>query len=469
MIENVTCSMKIKKKNLLSVIKKILILVLSTLILQPMVMSNTSATTALTGRTGFLWGMNVHNKGYAVYPESKLEEHVRLTAELGSKIMRFNFNPRNLNDYRYLDSAVQLCKDYGLEMMLVLDAFSIYNTQQEFENYHSVIAKRYKGKIKYYQLFNELDVYCMYLDNGNIFNGGDGSTINQYNPARLEEVTPKLLGSIKAFRTNDPDANLVVNFAYKHTAILDYFMDSGAEWDIIGHDWYSDMEAGSSVTGVFDKLIQKHPTYDIMICETNIWAHTQYTEDQQSDFIARFIKTVYDYGSPKIIGMIFYELLDEPQFQTTSTYSGEAHFGFVKCDITGNNLVKKKAFTTIQNMIGGKPVPLIIRTVSSVAIPTAGQNITSSSSKNVITSSNANISVTSSMENSSTEVISFDSSQEPSLDTNQSSETFSSSSIKSIDQKDGSILMPVIIVISSLLLAAGVFLILKLKILNKKI
>lgn len=302
-------------------------------------------------RTDFIWGMNVHARGYEAYPEANIEEHIRLCAELGTKMVRFNVNPLSSSEHAYVDKALLLCEKYGMEMMMCLDGLSMYNTQDEYEEYHSSLAKRYKGRIKYYQLFNEMDVYCMHLSNGEVCTGGDGDTIDQYNIERLQEVTPKLLGSIKGFRKSDPDAKLVVNFAWLHTAIIDYFMDNGAKWDIIGWDWYSDMEKASSITNIFDYLLDRYPSYDIIICECNIWACNKYTEEEQSEFMIELINKVYNYNSTKIKGMIFYELLDELAFERLKEYEGEAHFGFVKCDSSGVVNEPKKAYYTIQNIL----------------------------------------------------------------------------------------------------------------------
>ena len=57
-------------------------------------------------------------------------------------------------------------------------------------------------------------------------------------------------------------------------------------------------------------------------------------------------------NEPKMKGIIFYELLDEPIYERDrGSYNGESHFGFIECDINGKNQVKKPAFYSLQKKI----------------------------------------------------------------------------------------------------------------------
>lgn len=72
-----------------------------------------AAGTELTQRSDFIWGVNGHNKGYVAYPESQVEKQIKVAAELGVGIYRFNYNPATLDEIEYLDYVVKLCKAYG--------------------------------------------------------------------------------------------------------------------------------------------------------------------------------------------------------------------------------------------------------------------------------------------------------------------------------------------------------------------
>ena len=301
---------------------------------------------------GFDFGITGHNKGYEAYPESKLETQIRLAAELGVTIYRFNYNPVTEQDFAYLTDVLDLCDAYGLDMMLVLDDFG--GTPEEIAQKHQKIATRCRGRIAYYQIFNETDVYAMHKDDGSIYHQpvGTGEHISQFNPARVQEIEQKLRASIAVFREFDPDAKLVVNFAFKHYAMIKAMHDAGLRWDIIGVDWYSDMEGSEPLADFLPRVQATLPDYEYMICECNIWAHTPYTEQEQSAYLESFVLSLVNSGKiENLTAIIFYELLDEPAFG-----NGESHFGLVKSTRDGTPQEKKLAYSTIQGWLCGGEV-----------------------------------------------------------------------------------------------------------------
>ncbi len=302
--------------------------------------------------SAFTYGVTGHHSGYVAYPEQQLETQIRLAAELGVTIYRFNFNPVTEEQFAYLFRVLDLCDAYGLEMMLVLDDHG--GTAEEIAVKHERIATRCRGRIPYYQIFNETDVYAMHTDQGTVYHQpvGTGEVIEQFNPVRVSEIEEKLRASIEVFRAADPDAALVVNFAFKHYAMIKAFHDAGLRWDIIGVDWYSDMESGEPLAEFLPRVQKALPDYEYMICECNIWAHNPYTEEEQAAYLEGFVRSLAD--SPRIenlTAVIFYELLDEPAFG-----NGESHFGLVKNDISGTPQEKKQAYYAIQQWLCGGEV-----------------------------------------------------------------------------------------------------------------
>lgn len=311
--------------------------------------ANGSGSAEYMTNENFLWGVNGHNRAYAAYPQALLSEQIRTAALLGCKLYRFNFNPRTEDDFSYMDSVVKYCEKYGMQLMLVLDDMSgepdaIYDRCVK-------IAEAYKGRIKYFQLFNETDVYAMYKSDGGLYAGGDGSSIAHYNPERVTETTEKMLSASRAFKDTDADCRLVINFAWLHTALLKAYADAGVEWDVTGIDWYSDMEGASSISTIVNTVDRLFPDKEIIICECNIWAHNEYTEEQQADYLTKFSDKVYKLAGRKdnFIGMIVYELLDEMNLQS-GAYSGEAHFGLVNCSSRGKIGDVKEAYRALRYM-----------------------------------------------------------------------------------------------------------------------
>lgn len=316
-----------------------------------------AADPAVSGRSDFLWGVNGHNRGYAAYPERTLEEQIRLAAELGVKLYRFNFNPGTMDDLNYLDEVVKLVDAYGMEMMLVMDSAAGYeNGGEVLKSRFRMVAERYNGqsghgRIRYIQVFNEMDVQLMHnrWPNGG---EGDGSTSRDYYESDLKKWTEYFRIAIEGIREGCADTKAVINFSYRHTYMLEYFRDNGLEWDIIGLDWYSNM---GDISGILNTLLTKFDQ-DIIICETNLWPTADNDYDTNTAYLSDLMKQVYRYND-RIKGLIIYELLDEMRYEYDhGSFNGESHFGLVHCDKDGNIGAVKPAYTAVQKLLGGGPV-----------------------------------------------------------------------------------------------------------------
>ena len=72
----------------------------------------------------------------------------------------------------------------------------------------------------------------------------------------------------------------------------------------------------------------------------------------QAEWIPEFIDILVNCNNPKLKGIIFYELLDEPVYEKNDgKYNGESHFGFIECDRNGQNQIRKPAFYGLQKKI----------------------------------------------------------------------------------------------------------------------
>jgi hypothetical protein len=237
--------------------------------------------------------------------------------------------------------------------MLVLDDFG--GTAEEIAAKHKKIATRCQGRIAYYQIFNETDVYAMHTDAGTLYHQpvGTGESLAHFNPVRVEEITEKLRASIAVFREHDPGAQLVVNFSYRHYAILQHFVAMGLEWDVIGLDWYSNMGSHEAFVDFMLKVQKDLPDFEYMICECNIWTHDVFTEEQRQEYLETLVLALAESDLENMTAIIFYELLDEPAFG-----NGESHFGLVENDMQGNPGAKKPAYLALQKHLCGGEVKL---------------------------------------------------------------------------------------------------------------
>lgn len=343
-----------------TILKRTAALLLSVLMLTACFGLSASAAGEFTSRKDFSWGINGHNYYYKSYPIRSVEEQIDLAAELGVTIYRFNLNPKSPADLDYLDIVVDLVERYGMKLMLVMDD----NTASPdiLRMRYETVAKRYNGKnghgtIPYIQVFNEVDVWCM---NAKDFSDkpaieGDGTLPSHYSHKALEQMLPRFKAAIAGVKAGNPQCKTIINISYMHTYLFDYLKDHGVKWDITGLDWYANM-------GEYDKIlkrVQGRYSQDIFICETNIWpfnAGMQQEYENDTTFLPNAMRHVYR-NYPRVKAMIFYELLDEPDFEIhKGQYEGESHFGFVKVNKSDFSIgAKKPIYHQVQKMLGGGP------------------------------------------------------------------------------------------------------------------
>ena len=292
----------------------------------------------------FSWGISGHNRTYKAYPETYYKEQVRLAAELGSKIYCFNYCPTTEDEFAYLDKMVAEVQSYGMDVMLITDNYSL--SAEEDAALVGPIAARYTmdsphGFIKYFRIFGEQD--CLTLCESFPENTPIGQEREHFKPEILDRWYLKMKAAIDAIRAANTDSRIVVSIAHLHFGFLLGMRDRGLKWDILGLDWYEDMGPFSEL---LDPLKELFPEYDYIICESNIRDGRNKTETEQW-------KWLYDgmndcYHDDKVIGYLFYELLDEV-YLTEYSDPREAYFGFLTCDARGTSARKNRCTTACRN------------------------------------------------------------------------------------------------------------------------
>lgn len=325
--------------------------------------------------SNFKFGMNIHRSGNPVksYTLANLEENIDLCSELGMEIVRYNNTCRSEAAFEEVKKVSALCRAKGMKLMHVIDTH-IYTEMDSLEEIESKMADYYRNissvlrdKVDYYQIYNEIDVTCMRGTIANIFlTPKDGKEKGEYDCVLWEKSVAAFKGAFRGIKEGFPEAKTCINFAWWHTALIYELYELGLRWDITGLDWYSDCEEVSSIEKLMNNVLEQIPDTEFMICETNYWMnlHPRYTEDQkaalknresrnkgQAEWIPEFIDTLVRINNPRLKAVIFYELLDEPSNERNGEYCGEAHFGFVECDINGENRIRKPAFYALKEKI----------------------------------------------------------------------------------------------------------------------
>jgi len=326
-------------------------------------------TTSKTPATPkFVWGVQggayVLNQMKDAYIIEHVESQIKSLKDLGVNTVRANLELKR-QDSPFLitpqetanDDFIARLSQAGLDTVLVLDPDvpkTIGNANYEQEGYKlsSYAAKRYKDKVKYYQVLNEVS--------GTIAKPGDykgkvikGENSMEYSQERYDAVLGWAKGMIRGIRENDPNAKIVLCGHWIMYDIIGKLISDGINPDIIGWSWYS--PDGLDVTkreynwGNYINLAEKLSEFkkDLWIIESNS-DHGSYFdgkisaaegEKKQADFISNFAKNVYD--SKYFKGYFVFNLADSPVAVDMGSPQ-DAHWGLVEVkEINGDYKITK--------------------------------------------------------------------------------------------------------------------------------
>lgn len=295
-------------------------------------------------------GINVHHKGTRAYGEAYTETYIRLAAELGCTIYRINYNPTTPSMVSYIRNIIDSCHRCGMKVMLSLD--NLHGTVTEIHDRMVYAAEQLSDCVDYFQLFNETDVWCAQTDENTFYDSSDwtGMSEGYYNPERVKICIEKMSAAISAFRETAPDAKLVVNIGSRHFPMLDWYIRAGLSWDIIAFDLY-EIDFWDHAQ-FFDSMAERYPGYDFMVAECNYPSNDgPYTEEQQAEWLSRFLHIMDAYASDRMLAVIIYELMDQPNIETGDAWSGEAHFGIVNTNADYSPGEPKLAYRTVQKLL----------------------------------------------------------------------------------------------------------------------
>lgn len=325
----------------------------------------------------FQLGIVVHYPGHANYREDRVEQYMKLTAESGASLVRFGASGTDTESLLILDKWVETAEAYGLDIMMILQFSDEDYTYDAVYQNASVYVKRYKGRIKYYQLSNETSGY-LHPDGGL---PGYGREISNYHPLKMKVVTEYMRALSNAVADFDSQAKRVINTTWLHTGMIKYYQQSGVNFEVVGLDWYENGDINVSTGNIWldrptfdysygnnaslcEDLLTHFPDKEYMICESNYWPQTEVDYDKQTEYYMTLINRAYN--SPlgdKMLGIIVYELLDQPNHSNTkggTVYNGEANLGLFTTSFGDKNtteiLEAKPLYYELQKLFGGKSV-----------------------------------------------------------------------------------------------------------------
>lgn len=281
-------------------------------------------TTPATPADNFIWGVTTRPNALAKYYPTRWQEQIKLAKDLGIGYVRIDWEPDawidgkqdpvGFNDILTAEITKQGMRPYlnfGQNGKITASA----TAYQDGYDLATRITTANKGKIDYYQLGNEISSESL--------KGGQypGDKTDQYDLAKYAKIRDWLKGAEAGIKAADPKAKTVVVGQWTQTAFFDMLQKDGVNFDIIGWDWFSDMNLMKDVK-LSDKtlLTEKLQSYNkpVMLVEVgqrpdgNKDKGFTMNEDKQVQFISDMAN--WAHGSGFITGFFAFELTDVTNF-----------------------------------------------------------------------------------------------------------------------------------------------------------
>ena len=290
---------------------------------------------ATLGEKGFAIGINGHPFNQPVYLEIGLQKQIELLKQAHATIYRVDL-PRKPAWNKVDELIEELGKNQITPLFIIFPpgdrskTLSPAETEAQAYAYASDLVHRYKGRVHYWEMSNELDNFSIHrngdvMPDGTIYHGEPpNGGLKDYDETRYQSALGTLRGLSRAFREGDPTARLIVNTAgWVHVGFIAKLIQDKLDFDILSWHWYSEDGNIQSVQG--KPLLQWLQSFNKPIWITEGGFRPSKGPDgdkRQADYLSSTLDQ-YSQIYPSIRVYCVYELLDEPTF---SNY-GEAHYG----------------------------------------------------------------------------------------------------------------------------------------------
>ena len=126
---------------------------------QPATSNPPPATSTLPPDDGrFRWGVQVRPYALNRYSDELMMQQLDLAADLGVGWIRLDWH--NFNDFAWHDNIIEEANARGLHVVLILEEIGVAAADPDVVAKASKaagdLAKHFKGKVRYYQLLNEV-------------------------------------------------------------------------------------------------------------------------------------------------------------------------------------------------------------------------------------------------------------------------------------------------------------------------
>lgn len=261
------------------------------------------------------------------YNSENIDAQVAYWQDLGLNSLKFNYEfnvdepfvVQKENDYLADKLAANNIDGYMVIEYFLKD--KDFFAKADFDRGYAwgkFIAERFKGRVKYYQMLNEVSGTAIKKD----FPGNQES---DYDEAKYQAVKNFLLGMSKGIKEADPEAQRVITAHWVGTAMIDRLIKDGVDFEIIGWDWFSDMGNDITAAKPNDKTVINIPEHfkntgkRFWISEINHQGGSY--KNKESDQAAYLKKAIENALKSKLVSGIFVFNL----FDATSVTNGKAN------------------------------------------------------------------------------------------------------------------------------------------------
>lgn len=226
-----------------------------------------------------------------------IPEQLDLLKAMGGTVVRANIE----NNNGVMDMLVSEANQRGLDVLLILEVAGdnpVLNNDIQKDQLYALgkklgqeTASRFKGKVQYYQLANEVSGTAARRpeDKGDTLDNRYDLKYDKNRAERLAQYTKGLADGVKA---GDKNAKRMLTGHWVLVDIIPYLQDQGVNFELVGWDWYSDMGSNPSQTKIDGQPDFDMPKFftdlgkEFWLAEVNKEAGSfKNTGDKQADYL----------------------------------------------------------------------------------------------------------------------------------------------------------------------------------------
>lgn len=269
--------------------------------------------TSAPAETRFTWGVGLNPTPTREISPSAVQAVIDDARELGVNTIRVKYIPDPPEQQKRFDLTVDAIKNgTPLEVVAILEHDDdILNGSDPYRAGYNLgynAATRYKGKVQYYQMGNELAAYALKPSWG-------GHTRDSYVEDRYQRAFQWLKGMSKGIRAADPNAKRLITGHFMHYAFWDRAKEDGLQFEVVGWDWFHEelpipsfvnFEYEGKSVDLVGRLAALAPT--LWITEAGVNGNVV-GYDKAASYLSNFIKEIRT--DDRIKGLFVVPLTDE--------------------------------------------------------------------------------------------------------------------------------------------------------------